>query len=207
MKYKYGPYLKESCALEGSETIVFLDTFVLLAANAADAGFLAKLNNSDGLNLGDIIVTVVIFLILLVLLKKFAWGPLMGVMDQRAELIATEIEQAEKSRVESKELLEEQRNLLKEARNDAQAIVENAREQGESQREDIVKVARNEVARLKEEAALEIASEREKAVAAVREEFVSLSVLAASKVLGKELSEEDNRAIIEETIAKAGDAQ
>ena len=206
MKYKYSPYLKESCTLEGSETIVFLDTFVLLAANAADAGFLEKLN-SDKLNLGDIIVTVVIFLILLVLLKKFAWGPLMGVMDQRAELIATEIEQAEKSRVESKELLEEQRNLLKEARSDAQAIVENAREQGESQREEIVKVARNEVARLKEEATLEIASEREKAVAAVREEFVSLSVLAASKVLGKEVSEEDNRALIEETIAKAGDVQ
>lgn len=206
MKYKYGPYLKEPSALEGSETIVFLDTFVLLAANAADAGFLEKLN-SDKLNLGDIIVTVVIFLILLVLLKKFAWGPLMGVMDQRAEMIATEIEQAEKSRIESKELLEEQRSLLKEARNDAQAIVENAREQGESQREDIVKVARNEVARLKEEATLEIASEREKAVAAVREEFVSLSILAASKVLGKELSEEDNRALIEETIAKAGDVQ
>ena len=205
MQYKYGPYMKESCALEGSETIVFLDTFVLLAANAADAGFLEKLNGK--LNLGDIIVTVLIFLILLILLKKFAWGPLMGVMDQRAELIATEIEQAEKSRIESKELLEEQRSLLKEARNDAQAIVENAREQGESQREDIVKVARNEVARLKEEATLEIASEREKAVAAVREEFVSLSILAASKVLGKELSEEDNRALIEETIAKAGDVQ
>ena len=143
----------------------------------------------------------------MLLLKKFAWGPLMGIMDQRAELIANEIEAAEKSRIESKQLLEEQRNLLKEARNDAQAIVENAREQGETQREDIVKAARNEVGRLKEEATLEIASEKEKAVAAVREEFVSLSVLAASKVLGKELSEEDNRALIEETIAKAGDGQ
>ena len=61
--------------------------------------------------------------------------------------------------------------------------------------------------RLKEEAALEIASEKEKAIAAVREEFVSLSILAASKVLGKELSEEDNRALIEETIAKAGEGQ
>lgn len=193
--------------LEGSETIVFLDTFVLLAANAADAGFLEKLNNVDGLNLGDIIVTVTIFLILMVLLKKYAWGPLMGVMNERAEFVANEIEQAEKSRIESKELLEEQRNLLKEARKEAQAIVENAHEQGESQREELVKAARNEVARLKEEASLEIASEREKAVAAVREEFVSLSVLAASKVLGKEISEEDNRALIEETIAKAGDAQ
>lgn len=131
----------------------------------------------------------------------------MGVMDQRAEMIANEIEQAEKSRVESQQLLEEQRKLLNDARTDAQAIVENAREQGESQREEIVKAARNEVSRLKEEASLEIASEREKAVQAVREEFVSLSVLAASKVLGKEVSEEENRALIEETIAKAGDGQ
>ena len=185
---------------------MFLDTFHLLAANAADAGFLEKLN-TDKLNLGDVIVTVVLFLILLVLLKKFAWGPLMGVMDQRAEMIANEIEQAEKSRIESKAMLEEQRQLLKDAQADAQAIVESAREQGENQREEIVKAARNEVTRLKEAAQLEIASEREKAVQAVREEFVSLSVLAASKVLGKEVSEEDNRALIEETIAKAGDSQ
>ena len=184
---------------------MFLDTFILLAADATDPGFLEKLNNT--LNLGDIIATVTLFLILMILLKKFAWGPLMGIMDQRAELIASEIDAAEKSRLESKALLEEQRNLLKEARDDAQAIVENAREQGESQREDIVKAARTEVSRLREEASLEIASEREKAVAAVREEFVSLSVLAASKVLGKELSEEDNRELIESTISKAGEGQ
>ena len=184
---------------------MFLDSFVLLAAEATDPGFLASLNKR--LNLGDIIVTVSFFTILMLLLKKFAWGPLMGVMDERAELITNEIEEAEKSRVESKKLLEEQRSLLKESRNDAQTIVETARAQGESQREDIVKAARNEVLRLKEEATLEIASEKEKAVAAVRAEFVSLSVLAASKVLGKEISEEDNRSLIEETIAKAGESR
>lgn len=185
---------------------MFLDTFHLLTTNATAAGFLDNLN-TEKLNLGDIIVTVTLFLILLALLKKFAWGPLMGVMDQRAEMIANEIEQAEKSRIESKEMLEEQRALLKEAQTNAQAIVESAREQGENQREEIVKAARNEVARMKEAAQLEIASEREKAIQAVREEFVSLSVLAASKVLGKQVSEEDNRALIEETIAKAGDQQ
>ena len=184
---------------------MFLDTFILLAAKAPNPGFLAGLNNR--LNLGDIIVTVTFFLILMILLKKFAWGPLMGIMDQRAELIATEIEAAEKSRTESKQILEEQRNLLKEARNDAKAIVDNAREQGEAQRADILASARGEVGRMKEEATLEIASAKDKAVSAVREEFVSLSILAASKVLGKELSEDDNRALIEETIAKAGEGQ
>ncbi|WP_369802596.1 F0F1 ATP synthase subunit B [Sporosarcina sp. P1] len=181
-----------------------LDTFVLLSANA-DAGFLASLNQR--LNLGDIIVTVVFFTILMVLLKKFAWGPLMGVMDQRAQLIATEIEQAEASRQESAKLLEEQRVLLKEARESAQSIVESAKKQGEAQREELIMAARAEANRMKESATLEIVTEKEKAVAAVREEFVSLSILAASKVLGKEISEEDNRALIEETIVKAGEGR
>ncbi|WP_369824339.1 F0F1 ATP synthase subunit B [Sporosarcina sp. P3] len=181
-----------------------LDTFVLLSANA-DAGFLASLNQR--LNLGDIIVTVVFFTILMVLLKKFAWGPLMGVMDQRAKLIATEIEQAEASRQESAKLLEEQRALLKEARENAQSIVESAKKQGDTQREELIMAARAEANRMKESATLEIATEKEKAVAAVREEFVSLSILAASKVLGKEISEEDNRALIEETIVKAGEGR
>ena len=183
---------------------MFGNTFILLSANA-DAGFLASLNGR--LNLGDIIVTVLFFSILMLLLKKFAWGPLMGVMNQRAELIATEIEAAETSRLESQKLLEEQRALLKEARENAQTIVENARKSGETQREELIAAARAEVNRMKESATLEIATEKEKAVAAVREEFVSLSILAASKVLGKEISEEDNRALIEETIVKAGESR
>lgn len=181
------------------------NTFILLSANGG--GFLSSLNDPNGLNLGDIIVTVLFFAILMVLLKKFAWGPLMGIMDQRAELIANEIEAAENSRLESHKLLEEQRALLKEARENAQSIVENARKQGETQREELITAARTEVNRMKESATLEIATEKEKAVAAVREEFVSLSILAASKVLGKEISEEDNRALIEETIVKAGEGR
>nr|WP_225942096.1 F0F1 ATP synthase subunit B [Sporosarcina limicola] len=177
-----------------------MDTFVLLSANA-DKGFF------DRLNTGDIIAQLGFFLILMLLLKKFAWGPLMGMMDQRAELIANEIDSAEKSRLESHKLLEEQRSLLKEAREDSQSIVENARKQGEAQRQELMTAARAEVGRMKEAATLEIATEKEKAVAAVREEFVSLSILAASKVLGKEISEEDNRALIEETILKAGEGR
>ena len=88
-----------------------------------------------------------------------------------------------------------------------QEIVENARKQGETQREELITTARAEVERMKQAATVEIATEKDKAVAAVREEFVSLSILAASKVLGKEISEEDNRAMIEETIVKAGEGR
>ncbi|MDN7244751.1 F0F1 ATP synthase subunit B [Planococcus shenhongbingii] len=159
------------------------------------------------LNIGDIIATLVIFILLMLLLKKFAWGPLMGVMQQREDLIASEIETAEHSRQESQKLLEEQRSLLKEARTQAQEIVETAKKQGEVSRQDIIATARTEAGRMKDSAVQEIANEREKALAAVREEVVALSMLAASKVLNKEISVEDNRQLINETIAKAGDIQ
>ncbi len=181
-------------ALEGSETIVFLDNLVLAAAES-------KFNG------GDVVATLVIFLVLMLLLKKFAWGPLMGIMQQREELVASEIEAAEKARKDSHKYLEEQKSLLKEARTEAQSIVEGAKKQGEAQKEEILTAARNEANRLKESALREIESEKEKAIKAVRDEVVSLSVLAASKVLSKEISEADNRALIEETIAKAGEAQ
>ena len=159
------------------------------------------------LNTGDILATLSIFLVLMFLLKKFAWGPLMGIMQQREDLIASEIETAENSRLESKKLLDEQRSLLKEARTQAQEIVENAKKQGEVSREDIITTARAESGRMKEAAVLEIANERDKAISAVREEVVALSLLAATKVLEKEISEEDNRQLINETIAKAGEVQ
>lgn len=173
---------------------MFLDKFVLNAG-------------AEAFNGGDVIATLAIFIILMVLLKKFAWGPLMGVMKQREELVASEIDAAENARKEAAKTLEEQKALLKEARTEAQTIVESAKKQGDIQREEIITAARAEANRLKESAVREIETEKEKAILAVREEVVSLSVLAASKVLGKEISEEDNSALIKETIAKAGEAK
>ncbi len=158
-------------------------------------------------NGGDVIATVAIFAILMFLLKKFAWGPLMGVMQEREELVAKDIDAAEKARKESHALLEEQKALLKEARTEAQTIIEGAKKQGDATREEIIETARAEANRLKESAVRDIEAEKEKAIAAVREEVVSLSVLAASKVLGKEISEADNSELIKQTIAKAGEAK
>ena len=162
---------------------------------------------AEKFNGGDILATAIIFLILMLLLKKFAWGPLMGIMQEREELVARDIDAAEKARTETKALLEEQQSLLKEARTEAQSIIEGAKKQAEATRNEIVEAAKAEADRLKESATRDIEAEKEKAIAAVREEVVSLSVLAASKVLGKEISAEDNSALIKETIAKAGEAK
>ena len=156
-------------------------------------------------NGGDILFQLAMFIILLALLKKFAWGPLMGIMREREEHIASEIESAEQSRAEAKKILEEQRELLKEARGEAQGLIENAKKQGEIQREEIVVAAREEADRLKESAKIEIEQQKEKAVAAIREQVASLSVLIASKVIEKELTEADQEKLINEYIQEAGE--
>jgi F-type H+-transporting ATPase subunit b len=157
------------------------------------------------INYGDIFFQLIMFLILLALLKKFAWGPLMGIMKQREDHIANEITSAESSRLESQKILEEQRNLLKEARTEGQKLIENAKKQGDIQREEIVAAARVEAERVKEAAKLEIEQQKEKAVAAIREQVASLSVLIASKVIEKELSAADQDQLINEYIKEAGE--
>ncbi|MDQ0200864.1 F0F1 ATP synthase subunit B [Neobacillus ginsengisoli] len=156
-------------------------------------------------NTGDVIFQLLMFIILLALLKKFAWGPLMGIMKQREEHIVSEINAAEESRLEAKKLLEEQRSLLKEARTDAQGLIESAKKQGDVQREEIIATARTEAERIKEAAKLEIEQQKEKAVAAIREQVASLSVLIASKVIEKELSAADQDKLINEYIQEAGE--
>ncbi|HAQ06061.1 MAG TPA: ATP synthase F0 subunit B, partial [Bacillus bacterium] len=93
---------------------------------------------SGQLNTGDIIFQLVMFLILLALLKKFAWGPLMGVMKEREDFVANQIDAAEKSRQEAQKHLEEQKSILKEARQDAQNLLATAKAQADAQREEIL---------------------------------------------------------------------
>ena len=159
----------------------------------------------SGVNWGDIIFQLFIFIVLMALLKKFAWGPLMGIMKEREEHVAGEISAAEQSRVEAKKILEEQRSLLKEARSEAQVLIESAKKQGDIQRDEIIAVARTEAERIKESAKLEIEQQKEKAVAAIREQVASLSVLIASKVIEKELNAADQDKLINDYIQEAGD--
>lgn len=158
-----------------------------------------------GINGGDIVLQLVIFLVLLLLLKKFAWGPLMGIMKQREEFVKSEIEAAEQSRKDATSVLEEQRALLKEARVEAQSLMEKAKAQGDAQREIIISDAKKEAERLKSSALVEIEQQKEKAVAAIRDQVSSLSVLIASKVIEKEINEKDQEKLINDYIQEVGD--
>ncbi|WP_018923170.1 F0F1 ATP synthase subunit B [Salsuginibacillus kocurii] len=154
---------------------------------------------------GDTIFAIVTFIILLMLLRKFAWGPIMNMMKEREEHIAQEIETAEKNRKEAENYLEEQRQEVQNARDEARNIVDNAKKTGEKQREEIMTQARDEAERLKESARVEIAREKEQAVAEVRDQVASLSVLIASKVIDKELDEKEQEQMIEDYLKEVGE--
>lgn len=165
------------------------------------------LGAGGGLTLGDSLVQLTVFLLLLWLLRKFAWDKLMDMMKKRENHISSEIDAAENSNREAKKLLEQQQALLKEARVEAQTLVESAKKIGEDQKNEIIKAAQEEANRVKEDAKKEIEQEKEKAVVALREQVASLSVLIASKVIEKELNEQDQQKLIDDYVKQVGEAR
>ncbi|CUB43179.1 MULTISPECIES: F0F1 ATP synthase subunit B [Bacillus] len=158
-------------------------------------------------NGGDILFQLLAMLVLLALLKKFALGPLLNIMKQREDHIAGEITSAEERNKEAQKLIEEQRVLLKEAKQESQLLIENAKKLGEKQKEDIIQAARAESERLKEAARTEIVKEKEQAVSALREQVASLSVLIASKVIEKELDEQAQEQLIQDYLKEVGESR
>jgi F-type H+-transporting ATPase subunit b len=161
-------------------------------------------NSVEHINFWGIVYQLVVFMVLLGLLRKYAWGPLMGIMKQREEHIANEIETAERNREDAKKFVEEQREELKKARIDAQEIIENAKKLSEKQGEEILDLARQEGERLKTSALREIEREKELAVKALREQVATLSVMIASKVIEKELNANEQNELVEKYIQEVG---
>jgi F-type H+-transporting ATPase subunit b len=156
---------------------------------------------------GDMIFTLVSFIILLFLVRKVAFGPLMNMMKQREEHIASEIEAAEKNNQKTKKLVEEQRAIVKQSRVEAQELIERAKKQAEEQKEGIIAAAKAEAESIKESAVKEIQREKEQAIAALQAQVATLSVQIASKVIQKELKEEDQAQLIRDYINEVGEAR
>lgn len=158
-----------------------------------------------GLRVGDMIVQLVFFIILLLALKKFAWGPVMNMMEKRENYVANEIEAAEKSRAEAEKAAQEAAAQLQNVRQEAQKIIEDAKNAGIKQEQDIIESARKEAERIKLQAQADIQNEKEQAIQALQAQVASLSVLVASKVIEKEISEADQKAFIEQYIKEVGE--
>lgn len=158
------------------------------------------------LNLGTMLSQVVAFGLLLLLLKKYAFGPLMGMMEKRQEGIENDIEVARKNRVEAEALLKEQNEALKQAREEAQEMIDRAKSTSAKQAEEMLESARLEAERMREQALQDIQLEKEKAVSALREQVGTLSVMIASKVIEKELDTNAQSKLIDEMMEQVGES-
>lgn len=160
---------------------------------------------ASGVQWGTIIVTCITFGILLLLLKKFAWGPLKDVMDKREHDINKDIDDAEQAKLNAQKLEEQNKQTLKETQDEVQRILEDSKVQARKQHEEIIHEANIRANGMIETAQNEINSEKERAIADINNQVSELSVLIASKVLQKEISENDQKALVEKYIKEAGD--
>lgn len=160
-----------------------------------------------GLHVGDMFVQLLWFIVLLVIVRIFAWRPIMNMMEKREEHVANEIDAAEKSRKEAEESSEQAAERLKQTKQEAQQIVEDAKDVGARQEKEIIESAKNEADRIKQAAQEEIQNEKEQALQALQDKVASLSVLIASKVIEKELNEEDQEALVNEYIKEVGERE
>ena len=166
-------------------------------AFASDSG---EAPNPFAGDLGNAVWTLVIFLIVVVLLGKFLWGPILKGLQSRENFIATALREADDASKKAQAQLAEYSQKLDQARAEATAIVEEGRRDAEVTKRAIHEEARNEADKMIERAKREIGIARDSAVRELCDLGAKLATDAASKIVGRELSQADHERLIRESI-------
>nr|WP_092070990.1 F0F1 ATP synthase subunit B [Dendrosporobacter quercicolus]NSL48444.1 F0F1 ATP synthase subunit B [Dendrosporobacter quercicolus DSM 1736]SDM17122.1 F-type H+-transporting ATPase subunit b [Dendrosporobacter quercicolus] len=143
---------------------------------------------------------IINFLLLVAILGKFAYKPLMKILAERQSKIQTSLDTAEQDRLAAEQLKQDYLNQLATARAQAQAIVEKATTLAEQTKEEILREAQAESSRLLQKAQEEIGREREQAMLEFKGELASLAVAAAAKIIAQNLDEKANAKLVNEFI-------
>jgi F-type H+-transporting ATPase subunit b len=149
---------------------------------------------------GLMIWTLVCFAITFFVLRKFAFGPIQGAIDERRKRIRDSVEEAERARAEARNLLEEHRKLVGQAKSEAGEILAEARKVGDAQRERAREEAEADRQRRLEETRKQIEAETVRALEQIRAEVAELALAATTKVTGKVLDKDDHRRLIDDAI-------
>ncbi|MEX1258055.1 MAG: F0F1 ATP synthase subunit B [Gemmatimonadota bacterium] len=156
------------------------------------------------LNFGLFVWTSIVFLALLGILWKFAWGPVLAAVDAREQKIQAALDRAAAEREEAAKLLAEHREQMADARRKAQQLIAEGREGGEKVRQDIEDKARVEGQALIERAREAIEQEKESAIEALRREAVDLAIAAAGRLMEEKLDGPKDRELVMGYIEELG---
>ena len=173
----------------------------LLAQHEEEKGGLLSVNP------GLTIWTIIIFLIVLAILSRFAYPKILGAVEAREAHIAQLTEAAERDRAEAAALAAENRRLVEDTRARVHGALDEARVQGEKMRAEVLEAGRREQQELLERARRDIATEREMALDSVRRDAVTIAMAAAEKLVRRSLDTEDNRRLVREYLGQLEPAQ
>jgi F-type H+-transporting ATPase subunit b len=149
---------------------------------------------------GLFIWTIITFLVLLTLLARFAWRPLLQMLDTRQEGIRKALDDAQLAKKELERLEQESAQIVRKARMEAEAIISQSRSDAERLREETRQKSRVEAEGIVRNAERQIQLETARALQQIRSEAVDLSVMIASKIIQRNLSREDNERLIEDAL-------
>ncbi|HIE64785.1 MAG: F0F1 ATP synthase subunit B [Nitrospira sp.] len=155
---------------------------------------------------GLMIWTVVSFLLLLALLKQFAYKPILDLMEGREKSIKNAIDDSERGRAEAESLLFEYKKQLEEGRGEVQKMIEEGRAAGEILRKEILSKASEESKDLVKKAQEEIEREKQKALIELQAQVAELSIQVASKMVQNNLSAQDHNKLIEGALDQVKEA-
>lgn len=156
------------------------------------------------INVWDILWTVINLLIFYLLLRKFLFKPVLGMMERREQMIKDDFDKAKKASEEAEQIKAEYESKLSEAEAEAVKITTTAKQRADKESAEIVEDARAEAAHIIADAQKTIERDREAAMSAAKEQIAGLAVMAASRVLEKNIDEESNREFAEQLLAEVG---
>jgi len=151
-----------------------------------------------------VLVAIVQFGLLFWLLQRFLWGPVTKALDARAQRIREGLDNAEAAKRERTQMQAEVERLLNEARREAAAIAERTTQAAEAAAATIRTQAKADGDRLRERAKTDAEQLHQQALSQLRSEVASMAVLAASRILGKEVDAKTHQALIERSLDEAG---
>ena len=151
---------------------------------------------------GLMIWTIVCFAITYFVLRKYAFGPIQQMIDTRRARIEQAIAEADKAREEARQLLEEHKKLIGQAKTEGEEILSEARRVGDAQRERVREETEEDRQRRLEETRRQIEQATHQAIGQIREEVGKLSLLAAEKITRKSLTGDDQQRLIDEALAE-----
>ena len=159
--------------------------------------------DSLGISWQGLVVNLVNFGLLFLLLGKFAYRPIMNMLDERTEKIKEGLERAEQAEKRASDIDVEAKKALEEARKEGQALIAQAGETANKHGETLKEQAKKEAEALIERARAEIQLERDQAIGQLRKEFADITILAAEKIINESLDADKHRKVIDEVLASS----